>query len=622
MTISVQLREADAAGGELPRLEIVAADFAEFVERYSAWISPDGLFVPTDLVLAKGLEVDVECQMEDGFRLFAGRCLVAWVRGERDALHRPAGIGMHFLDLDEGSRQFVEKVAENHGLAGGEAFDVDRERPRSSHQKQPSEERLHSMVEDQDKQREAAVGSLSSRGKSPVKDLSVGRGFAPGLDVGEIPVELKATHEFRAPVPRSVLDTLSGVSLEELQRREQQATAQPSPEEPGAGPPEADDGERAAAPAEEAADDLAEEKEGRPSATAATAATSVPGRQAERPGAGTATAAEADEEAERESASSAVERRASESSSDLWRRAARRAELQFGEVPRREPGTGGAASTGPSEPQSHSASSAAAGQPVSSEGAAGGVEQDDVASWDTGLDLRLESQRLQAPEAPVPASSPTPPPNLRLEAATPQSELLRIDPELLGEAKPSRRWRVSRRLAVTLTVVAVLAAGVWWVAVPGEGRLSSLLPWLADRQAGSIEEGGDAALEAIVAEGRQPARVLQTIEVEEVGGQTAVTLVFDGEVVAEALSDLRLPSGRPRHVIKIVGIVRPPVPTERDVDTTHVSRIRFGLHRIEGSAQVHAVFDLADPRYEVLGIRPLGDRLVVRVGDREASGGG
>jgi hypothetical protein len=95
-------------------------------------------------------------------------------------------------------------------------------------------------------------------------------------------------------------------------------------------------------------------------------------------------------------------------------------------------------------------------------------------------------------------------------------------------------------------------------------------------------------------------------------------LVFDGQLDEARLSDLRIGAGSPRHVVKIVGIVRPPIPTEREAGTAHLRRVRFGLHRIAGDAELHAVLDLASPDVGVVGYSVLGERLVLRIAPRAA----
>ncbi len=105
--------------------------FSGFISEYSANISPGGLFLRTRNPRPPGTVVDFEFRLGDGFELIKGRGEVIWVRAEDEGPARPAGMGMHFLELSEGSRDLIYRIVDQHILQGGTPFDVTQKPPDS-----------------------------------------------------------------------------------------------------------------------------------------------------------------------------------------------------------------------------------------------------------------------------------------------------------------------------------------------------------------------------------------------------------------------------------------------------------------------------------------------------------
>lgn len=105
--------------------------FSGFISEYSANISPGGLFLRTRNPRPPGTVVDFEFRLGDGFELIKGRGEVIWVRAEDEGPSRPAGMGIRFLELSEGSRDLIYRIVDQHVLQGGTPFDVTQKPPDS-----------------------------------------------------------------------------------------------------------------------------------------------------------------------------------------------------------------------------------------------------------------------------------------------------------------------------------------------------------------------------------------------------------------------------------------------------------------------------------------------------------
>jgi molecular chaperone DnaK len=103
--------------------------FDGFISEYSANISPGGMFIRTRVPQPPGTVLDFEFRLGDGFELIRGRGEVVWNRLEDEGPARPGGMGLHFLDLAEGSRELIYRIVDQHVALGGTPFDLEQ-RPR------------------------------------------------------------------------------------------------------------------------------------------------------------------------------------------------------------------------------------------------------------------------------------------------------------------------------------------------------------------------------------------------------------------------------------------------------------------------------------------------------------
>lgn len=103
--------------------------FSGFISEYSANISPGGMFLRMGSPRPPGTVLDFEFRLGDGFELIKGRGEVIWARAEDEGPTRPAGMGIRFLELSEGSRDLIYRIVDEHILQGGTPFDVTQRPP-------------------------------------------------------------------------------------------------------------------------------------------------------------------------------------------------------------------------------------------------------------------------------------------------------------------------------------------------------------------------------------------------------------------------------------------------------------------------------------------------------------
>ncbi len=108
-----------------------------------------------------------------------------------------------------------------------------------------------------------------------------------------------------------------------------------------------------------------------------------------------------------------------------------------------------------------------------------------------------------------------------------------------------------------------------------------------------------------------PLTGLERITWSESGEETVLALVGDGEISRQQVELLPITGGQPRLVIKIRGVERPFQPAVLEVGTSHVLRVRTGLH---AGGELHVVVDLAAPGVSVRDLAARGSRLEVRLG--------
>lgn len=106
------------------RVQFTFDRFSGFVLEYSSNISPGGMFLKTRTPLPEGKIIDFECSLGDGYELIKGRAEVVWTRLEDDGTTRPAGMGVRFLELSEGSLELIYRMVDQHIQQGGTPFDV------------------------------------------------------------------------------------------------------------------------------------------------------------------------------------------------------------------------------------------------------------------------------------------------------------------------------------------------------------------------------------------------------------------------------------------------------------------------------------------------------------------
>jgi uncharacterized protein (TIGR02266 family) len=98
--------------------------FAGFISEYSSNISPTGMFITTNEPEPPGSVLDFEFQLGDGFDLIRGKGEVVWIRAVAEGPSRPAGIGIRFLELAEGSKELIYRIVDQYVQDGGTPFDV------------------------------------------------------------------------------------------------------------------------------------------------------------------------------------------------------------------------------------------------------------------------------------------------------------------------------------------------------------------------------------------------------------------------------------------------------------------------------------------------------------------
>jgi molecular chaperone DnaK len=103
--------------------------FSGFLSEYSSNISPGGLFIRTRTPQPIGTVLDFEFRLGDGFELIKGTGEVVWVREEDDGPARPAGMGLRFRELSQGSQELIYRIVDQHVLQGGTPFDVTQRPP-------------------------------------------------------------------------------------------------------------------------------------------------------------------------------------------------------------------------------------------------------------------------------------------------------------------------------------------------------------------------------------------------------------------------------------------------------------------------------------------------------------
>ncbi|HSS49706.1 MAG TPA: TIGR02266 family protein, partial [Thermoanaerobaculia bacterium] len=103
--------------------------FSGFLSDFSANVSPGGMFIRTRTPQPVGTVLELEFRLGDGFELIRGRGEVVWTRAEDEGPGRPAGMGLRFLELSQGSKELIYRIVDHHIQQGGTPFDVTQSPP-------------------------------------------------------------------------------------------------------------------------------------------------------------------------------------------------------------------------------------------------------------------------------------------------------------------------------------------------------------------------------------------------------------------------------------------------------------------------------------------------------------
>ncbi len=95
-----------------PQLLLPLRNRAAFLDQFFAKGEQGGLFVPGELEVALGEEVDVELQFLDEGVRFHIRAMVKWKRGPPGRRSLPPGIGIEFLASDRRTQEQLLRFAE------------------------------------------------------------------------------------------------------------------------------------------------------------------------------------------------------------------------------------------------------------------------------------------------------------------------------------------------------------------------------------------------------------------------------------------------------------------------------------------------------------------------------
>ena len=111
------------------RVQLKFDRFDGFISEYSSNLSPGGIFLRTRAPQPLGTVLDFAFRLGDGFELIRGRGEVVWNRMEDEGPTRPAGMGLRFLELSEGSKELIYRIVDQHILEGGTPYDVTQRPP-------------------------------------------------------------------------------------------------------------------------------------------------------------------------------------------------------------------------------------------------------------------------------------------------------------------------------------------------------------------------------------------------------------------------------------------------------------------------------------------------------------
>ncbi len=91
-------------------LEVLVESFGKFLEQHAGDISLGGMFLRSPAPPPVGTRVRFAFRLRDGSPLLHGLGEVVWRREPGDALGRPPGMGIRFVELDREGRELVRRV--------------------------------------------------------------------------------------------------------------------------------------------------------------------------------------------------------------------------------------------------------------------------------------------------------------------------------------------------------------------------------------------------------------------------------------------------------------------------------------------------------------------------------
>jgi uncharacterized protein (TIGR02266 family) len=99
-----------------------SATIEEFIEQYAGDISRGGIFIKTPKPAANGTLLKIEVQLRDASPVISAVGRVVW-RRETAQGNQPAGMGIKFIKVDEGSHAVIERIVAMKGEGTGPHFD-------------------------------------------------------------------------------------------------------------------------------------------------------------------------------------------------------------------------------------------------------------------------------------------------------------------------------------------------------------------------------------------------------------------------------------------------------------------------------------------------------------------
>lgn len=108
------------------RLNQVFDDLSDFVATYHGRISRDGILLHTDTLYEEGTVLGVEITLTESLPLIRGTAGVVQLMKGTEETGKPYSVVLEFLQLDEDSEAFLDRLTERFESEGVEAFHLDQ----------------------------------------------------------------------------------------------------------------------------------------------------------------------------------------------------------------------------------------------------------------------------------------------------------------------------------------------------------------------------------------------------------------------------------------------------------------------------------------------------------------